>query len=62
MSNKNKQNLDDGASQIIRLLLNVSISFVGSIFLYKVMPKFKDMFIKADLKGVDMSKKDKYTM
>lgn len=54
--------VDDKTSQIIRLLLNVSVSFIGSVCLYKVMPKFKDMFIKADLKGIDMSKKDKYTM
>lgn len=53
---------DDKTSQIIRLLLNVSISFIGSVCLYKVMPKFKEMFIKADLKGVDMSKKDRYTI
>lgn len=53
---------DDKTSQIIRLLLNVSVSFIGSVGLYKVMPKFKDMFIKADLKGIDMSKKDKYAM
>lgn len=53
---------DDKTSQIIRLLLNVSVSFIGSVGLYKVMPKFKDMFIKADLKGIDMSKKDKYAI
>lgn len=53
---------DDKTSQIIRLLLNVSVSFAGSVCLYKIMPKFREMFIKADLKGVDMSKKDKYTI
>lgn len=51
---------NERASQITRLILNLSISIAGSTFLYKIMPKFKDMFIKADLKGCDMSKKEKY--
>lgn len=51
---------DEKISQIIRLLLNFSISIAGSICLYKLMPKFKDMFLKADLKGMDLSKKEKY--
>ena len=53
---------DEKISQIIRLLLNLSISIAGSICLYKLMPKFKDMFLKADLKGMDLSKKEKYHM
>jgi hypothetical protein len=42
--------------------MNLGISILGSIILYKIMPKFKEMFVKADLKGVDMSKKEKYEM
>lgn len=53
---------DEQTSQTIRLFMNFAISLAGSILIYKVMPKFKEMFIKADLKGIDMSKKDKYTM
>ena len=53
---------DEKTSQIIRLLMNFSISAAGSVCLYKIMPKFKDMFMKADLKGIDMSKKEKYHM
>lgn len=49
-------------SQLIRLVLNLIISAVASVFLYKIMPRFRDTFIKADLKGVDMSKREKYTM
>ena len=50
------------SSQTLRLIMNLLISICGSILLYKIMPKFKDMFMKADLKGVDMSKRDKYQM
>ncbi|RNA15523.1 UDP-N-acetylglucosamine--dolichyl-phosphate N-acetylglucosaminephosphotransferase [Brachionus plicatilis] len=50
---------DEKLSQTIRLFLNVAISFAGSIILFKIMPKFKDMFIRADLKGTDLSKKNK---
>jgi hypothetical protein len=53
---------DEKQSQTIRLFLNLAISLLGSILLYKIMPKFKDMFLKADLKGIDMSKKEKYYM
>jgi hypothetical protein len=53
---------DEKQSQTIRLFLNLAISLMGSILLYKIMPKFKDMFLKADLKGIDMSKKEKYYM
>ncbi len=50
------------SSQSLRLVMNLLISICGSVLLYKIMPKFKDMFMKADLKGVDMSKRDKYQM
>jgi hypothetical protein len=50
------------SSQALRLVMNLFISICGSMLLYKIMPKFKDMFMKADLKGIDMSKKDKYQM
>lgn len=53
---------DEKLSQAVRLCMNLVISLFGSILLYKIMPKFKDMFLKADLKGVDMSKKEKYQM
>ena len=53
---------DEKNSQVIRLLLNLTISIAGSVCLYKIMPKFKEMFIKADLKGCDMSKREKYFM
>lgn len=50
---------DENVSQIVRLFLNLLISIAGSICLYQIMPKFKEMFLKADLKGIDMSKKEK---
>lgn len=53
---------DEKLSQTIRLFLNLAISISGSLLLYKVMPKFKDTFMKADLKGTDLSKKEKYQM
>jgi len=53
---------DEKQSQTIRLFLNFAITVFGSILVYKIMPKFKDMFLKADLKGIDMSKKEKYYM
>lgn len=53
---------DEKLSQTIRLFLNLVISIIGSVLLYKIMPKFKDMFMKADLKGSDLSKKEKYQM
>jgi hypothetical protein len=46
----------------IRLFVNVVISGLASFVLYKIMPRFKDMFLKADLKGIDLNKKDKYVM
>jgi hypothetical protein len=53
---------DEVLSQKIRLCMNLCISIFGGFVLYKIMPKFKEMFMKADLKGVDMSKKEKYAM
>ena len=53
---------DEKQSQEIRLALNLIISVLSSVTLYKIMPRFKDMFMKADLKGIDMSKKEKYQM
>ena len=49
-------------SQTIRLSLNIVISVICSWSLYKIMPKFKEMFMRADLKGIDLSKKEKYAM
>lgn len=51
---------DETKSHVIRLIGNVIISILGSISLLKLMPKFKEMFMKADLKGTDLSKKEKY--
>lgn len=60
----NKSSLfnDEMLSQELRLVINLIISVIGSRLLYKIMPNFKDMFLKADLKGMDMSKRDKYHM
>jgi hypothetical protein len=49
-------------SNEIRLITNVLLSIVSSILLFKLMPKFKEMFLKADLKGTDLSKREKYQM
>ncbi len=49
-------------TQVLRLFLNLVISIMGSVCLYRIMPHFKDMFIKADLKGIDLNKKDKHVM
>jgi hypothetical protein len=58
--------MDSRNSQVqlntIRLFVNVLLSGCASYFLYKIMPKFKDMFLKADLKGTDLNKKDKNVM
>jgi hypothetical protein len=53
---------DETKSHVIRLIGNVIISILGSISLLKLMPKFNEMFMKADLKGTDLSKKEKYQM
>jgi hypothetical protein len=52
----------DDKSQFIRLLLNLLISIAGSWGLYKIMPRFKEMFMRADLKGIDLSKKERIAM
>jgi hypothetical protein len=53
---------DELASQVFRLVVNVLISIIGSFVIYKIIPKFKDILLKADMKGVDMSKKEKIIM
>ncbi len=53
---------DEDLSQTIRLFMNLFISIFGSVLLYKIMPKFKNMFIKADLKGTDLNKIEKNVM
>ncbi|XP_076339158.1 alg7 dolichyl-phosphate N-acetylglucosaminephosphotransferase isoform X1 [Tachypleus tridentatus] len=40
----------------VTLLINFAMSTAGFLVVLRVIPKFKDMFIKAGLKGVDMSK------
>lgn len=57
-----QQYIDETRSHVIRLSLNLIISIVASYIIFKIMPKFKEMFMKADLKGTDLSKKEKYQM
>ena len=53
---------EENRSQIVRLILNLVISAISSYILYRIMPKFREMFMSADLKGCDLSKRDKYEM
>nr|CAG4647121.1 EOG090X07N9 [Megafenestra aurita]SVE92441.1 EOG090X07N9 [Megafenestra aurita] len=41
------------------LLVNVLLSITGFFVILNVVPKFKDMFLKAKLSGIDMNKSDK---
>jgi UDP-N-acetylglucosamine--dolichyl-phosphate N-acetylglucosaminephosphotransferase len=43
----------------LHLLINAGMSFVGFLLCLNIIPKFRDMFIRANLYGVDMSKKSK---
>ncbi|XP_053404402.1 UDP-N-acetylglucosamine--dolichyl-phosphate N-acetylglucosaminephosphotransferase-like [Mercenaria mercenaria] len=43
----------------VHLLINAGMSFIGFCLCLNIIPKFKDMFIRANLFGVDMSKKSK---
>lgn len=41
------------------LLVNAGMSFIGFLVCLNIIPKFRDMFIRANLFGIDMSKKNK---
>lgn len=38
------------------LLTNAGMSFIGFLVCFNIIPKFRDMFIEANLFGIDMSK------
>ncbi|KAJ8315940.1 hypothetical protein KUTeg_005954 [Tegillarca granosa] len=40
----------------IHLLTNAGMSFIGFLVCFNIIPKFRDMFIEANLFGIDMSK------
>ncbi len=42
--------------------VNAALSFVGFGVTLRLIPKLKDMFLKADVYGIDMNKKDKQKM
>lgn len=46
----------------IHILVNAVMSILGFIVCYKIIPKFKTMFINAHLYGTDMSKREKKKM
>nr|SVE75176.1 EOG090X07N9 [Daphnia dolichocephala] len=41
------------------LVVNIVLSVIGYSLILNVVPKFKDMFVKAHLSGLDLNKKDK---
>lgn len=43
----------------LHLLINAGMSLVGFIVCLSIIPKFRDMFIRANLFGIDMSKREK---
>ena len=43
----------------LTLLINMGMSFLGFLLCLSVIPKFKDMFIKANLYGIDLCKPSK---
>lgn len=44
---------------VFELVVNVIFSAIAGVVTYHILPKFKPMFIKANLFGIDMSKRDK---
>lgn len=46
----------------IHILVNAVMSACGFVVCYNIIPKFKTMFINANLFGIDMSKRDKKKM
>ena len=47
---------------LYHLLINAGMSAIGFIVCLNIIPKFRDMFIRANLFGIDMSKKNKTKM
>lgn len=47
---------------VYHLLINAGMSLVGFGVCLNIIPKFADMFIRANLFGVDMSKTSKAKM
>jgi hypothetical protein len=41
------------------LLINAALSILGFLLCYKLIPPFGEMFIRANLFGIDQSKKSK---
>jgi hypothetical protein len=44
------------------LVINIALSIIGYCVILNVVPKLKDMFVKAHLSGVDLNKKNKPEM
>ena len=44
------------------LVVNIVLSITGYCVILNVVPKLKDMFVKAHLSGVDLNKKNKPEM
>ncbi|KAK3107213.1 hypothetical protein FSP39_009619 [Pinctada imbricata] len=42
------------------LMINAGMSLIGFIVCFNILPKFKEMFIRVNLFGIDMSKQTKY--
>ena len=44
------------------IVVNAALLVVGFCITVRLIPGLKDMFLKANLSGIDMSKKDKQKM
>jgi len=44
------------------IIVNVIVSVVAYVVAVRIIPRFRDMFIKANLYGIDMSKSRKEKM
>jgi len=44
------------------IIVNVIVSVVAYVVAVRIIPRFRDMFIKANLFGIDMSKSRKEKM
>ena len=44
------------------IIVNVIVSVVAYVVAVRIIPRFRDMFIKANLYGLDMSKSSKEKM
>lgn len=52
----------DLGDSTLTLAINTAMSAVGFLVCLNIIPKFKDMFIKSNLYGVDMAKSSKEKM